>query len=157
MKKLTIAVILGVALVGLSGCGGKDTNTTESDTSHSKDKIEQVSKTSSVEKENTDNKKNIPDVKSDTDDSSTTDESKSSDPEVSKEKVSDDPQAPVKDHTIRTESGSQEDLSKARITLYQAGIDSYPISDDKVLEFWKSKSDKEEFIKEIQNYLSNLK
>lgn len=50
--------------------------------------------------------------------------------ETDKEKVSDDPQAPAKDSTVRTESGSQTDLSKARIALYQASVDSHTISDD---------------------------
>lgn len=161
MKKLTIAIIFGVALVGLSGCGGKDTNATKSDTSDSKDKVEQVSKSSSIAKESKDIVKNAPDNEKDTVASSSEDkpkeQTKDTQPEVSKEKVSDDPQSPFEDHTVRTESGSKTDLSKARIVLYQAGVDSYPVSDDKILELWKSATSEEEFLKLIQDYLSDLK
>ena len=147
MKKLATIFLLGVSLIVLVGCGGKNSSTNKTDTSdNSQGKTEQTSKETS--KNSTTNKgeeaKEVsPDDGSKTD-SSTTAESK----------VSDDPQAPKSDNTIRDEKGSETSLGQARITLYEAGIDSSSIDDETIVAMWdSSKGNKEAYIQSVKEYL----
>lgn len=142
MKKFIAIMILGITLISLTGCGGKTKENKEINPKTEQSQTE----TSTSNKESTEEKKPKESSKD-------TESKSSSENETDKEKVSDDPQAPAKDSTVRTESGSQTDLSKARIALYQASVDSHTISDDKLLELWENASNESEFIKAVQKYL----
>lgn len=130
-------MILGITLISLTGCGNDSSGKTKENKETNPKTEQSQTETSTSNKES----------------SKDTESKSSSENETDKEKVSDDPQAPAKDSTVRTESGSQTDLSKARIALYQASVDSHTISDDKLLELWENASNESEFIKAVQKYL----
>lgn len=139
MKKISVIALLLVSLFGLSGCGNqqtnkqpqKDSSTVKSDTATSKSDAS-VEQSKSEKNQETTSKDNT---------------------STEASKVSPDPQAPEADHTVRTESGSTTDLGQARIALYEVGIDSHSMTDDDILTVWERSKDKEEFVKNVKEYL----
>ncbi|EKF52522.1 hypothetical protein [Lactococcus garvieae] len=57
--------------------------------------------------------------------------------------------------SIHTSEGSESNLGKARIAIYQAGIDSSALSDEDVLRLWnRSAKDKVDFISLVKEELA---
>lgn len=141
MKKLATVLLLGVTLIMLVGCVGKDSSTNKADTSDkSQDKTEQTSKETS--KSHTVKESDEEKDEGKTETTFETEESK-----TGESKVLDDPQAPKVDNTLRDEKGSETSLGRARIALYEAGIDSSSIDDETILAMWNSsKGSKEAYI-----------
>lgn len=59
--------------------------------------------------------------------------------------------------TLRTESGQTTELGQARLSLYEAMIDSHTLSDDEVLKEWKQHQNVSEFREVIKETLKNKK
>lgn len=59
--------------------------------------------------------------------------------------------APISDNTVKTSEVQGDDLTKARLALYEAGIDSSDISDDQLLDYWQDAQTKDvDFVAYIQ-------
>lgn len=148
MKKISVIALLLVSLLGLSGCGNQQTNKQPQKDSST---VAGKSKESTVKSDTATSKSDasVEQSKSEKNQESTRKDNTST--EASK--VSPDPQAPEADHTVRTESGSTTDIGQARIALYEAGIDSHSMTDDDILTVWERSKDKEEFVKNVKEYL----
>ncbi len=148
MKKISVLTLIVVSAFGLAGCEKKETkNQSQKDSSTAVVKSKE-----STEKSDTATSKSNASTeqpKSEKPQQSTSQATTSTEPS----KVSPDPQAPEEDHTIRTESGSTTDLGQARIALYEVGIDSHSMSDDEILNIWERSNNKEEFIKNVKEFL----
>ncbi len=128
MKRISILFLLSIGLMSLSGCNHRDTD---------KSKVSEEPQTA----ESTEKSKEKPEQKS-----TPSEQNKSSESSEEVEK-------PKSENTIRDEKGSTSDLGKARIALYEAGIDSHTLTDDEVLTVWKKSKTNEEFIKNIRQLL----
>lgn len=148
MKKISIVAILVVSLIGLSGCGNKQTEKqSQKDSSTEVAKSKESTKQSSTETSKSD--ASVEQSKSEMPKTTTSEDKK----DTTDSKVSTDPQAPQSDHTVRTESGSKTDLAQARIALYQAGVDSHTMTDDEILSIWERSKNTDDFVKNVKEFL----
>lgn len=141
MKKLVVIFVLVISFWGLSGCNHEATekqSPKQSGSEMSKSEKSTEQSESDKTKESTSTKETAPE--------------KSEGAENSK--VSDDPQAPKSDDTIRTEEGRATDLGKARIILYEAGIDSHSLTNEEILRIWKRSQGTKDFVKNIREVLA---
>ena len=61
---------------------------------------------------------------------------------------------PSSNETVKTSDVQGSDLTKARLSLYEAGVDSSSISDEQLLKYWdEAKKEKADFVKYVQDKL----
>lgn len=126
MKKISSILLMTVVLFGLTACSKTQKKETTSSSKPSNSQHSSPSSTSTSESQNS---------QTSTQQSSTEERSSETPPSTSSSK------------SIHTKEGSESDLGKARLTLYQEGIDSSSISDEKLIELYnKADGDKENFI-----------
>ncbi len=74
--------------------------------------------------------------------------SKSSETPISSETL------PSSNQTVKTSDVQGSDLTKARLSLYEAGVNSSSISDEQLLKYWdEAKKEKLDFVKYVQSKL----
>lgn len=141
MKKLVVIFLLGISFLGLSGCNHEATEKQSPKQSSSElPKSEKSTEQSKPDKtkESTSPKETTPEKSDRAEDA----------------KVSDDPQAPKSEDTVRTEEGRTTDLGKARIILYEAGIDSHSLTNEEILGIWKRSQGTKDFVKNVKEVLA---
>ena len=61
---------------------------------------------------------------------------------------------PSSNQTVKTSDVQGSDLTKARLSLYEAGVNSSSISDEQLLKYWdEAKKEKLDFVKYVQSKL----
>ena len=75
-------------------------------------------------------------------------------PPKSSEESSSSETLPSSNQTVKTSDVQDSDLTKARLSLYEAGVDSSSISDEQLLKYWdEAKKEKIDFVKYVQDKL----
>ena len=79
---------------------------------------------------------------------------KKSTPSKSSETPESSETPPSSNETVKTSDVQGSDLTKARLSLYEAGVDSSSISDEQLLKYWdEAKKEKLDFVKYVQSKL----
>ncbi len=79
---------------------------------------------------------------------------KKSTPSKSSETPESSETPPSSNETVKTSDVQGSDLTKARLSLYEAGVDSSSISDEQLLIYWdEAKKEKADFVKYVQSKL----
>ena len=79
---------------------------------------------------------------------------KKSTPSKSSETPESSETPPSSNETVKTSDVQGSDLTKARLSLYEAGVDSSSISDEQLLKYWdEAKKEKIDFVKYVQDKL----
>ena len=79
---------------------------------------------------------------------------KKSTPSKSSETPESSETPPSSNETVKTSDVQGSDLTKARLSLYEAGVDSSSISDEQLLIYWdEAKKEKADFVKYVQDKL----
>ena len=77
---------------------------------------------------------------------------KKSTPSKSSETPESSETPPSSNETVKTSDVQGSDLTKARLSLYEAGVDSSSISDEQLLIYWdEAKKEKVDFVKYVQD------
>ena len=79
---------------------------------------------------------------------------KKSTPSKSSETPESSETLPSSNQTVKTSDVQGSDLTKARLSLYEAGVNSSSISDEQLLKYWdEAKKEKLDFVKYVQSKL----
>lgn len=78
--------------------------------------------------------------------------SKTSEAPISSEEPISSKIPPSSNETVKSADAQGSDLTKARLSLYEAGVDSSSISDEQLLKYWdEAKKEKRDFVKYVQD------